>query len=237
MNDMNLTNDASLRNAASTDRPVGFWPLIPAAALLLQLLLNVFNHGINSVFEFVANFVLGMNLEYPWYVSYSMGRLLACVYVISAVLVFAKMSKGGNVLGKICLYAWAALRLLRILLDMGFLVSYQFIGNVDVASLFGSMARVLVLPIMILFILFLLLELFRTSTYKAPLIVALASAGVDVFFRLISALFSVFRGGGFFGAGITIGTGVAHNLSSILMIVAFVMLFLASRKLKQKAGA
>ena len=237
MHDMNLTNDASQRSAASVDRPVGFWSLIPAAALLLQLLLNAFSYSINSAFEFVANYVLGMDIEYPWYVSYFTGRLLACVYVVSAALVFVKMNKGGNIIGKLVIYAWAALRLVRVGSDMGFLVSYQFFRNVDVASLFGSMSRVLVLPIMILFILFLLLELFRTSTYKTPLIVALASAGVDVFFRLISALVSVFRGGGFFGAGISIGTGVAYNLSSLLLIVAFVLMFLASRKLKQNIAA
>ena len=228
MHDMNLTNDASQRSAVSVDRAVGFWPLIPAAALLLQLLLIVFNYGLASVISFVAGSLLGVATWYPLALARS---LVLCVYVASAVFVFAKMSKGGNMIGKISLYAWGALSLFGVVLNLAISTSYLF-DNYYVVKLFSIMADVVAFPTMLMIAIFYGMEIFRTSTYKLPLIVGVASLGLDFIGQVITFLRTVGVMWGLYGF-----TTALDRISLVLLIVAFVMLFLASRKLKQNIAA
>ena len=72
-----------------------------------------------------------------------------------------------------------------------------------------------------LLIAFLVMRLLKTSVYKIPLIVGLAGTVLELVFRLLNDLFATY-------------VGVMYKGNLLLMAVAFLLIFLASRKLKQK---
>ena len=223
-------NARTAMSDAKADRPVGFWALLPMAALLFVLFLNVFSKPINSVIEYLMDDVLripyilyntcGILFAEFWIVRYFTSVLTCCVYVASAAFVFAKMSRGGNKIATVCLYAWACLKLVGYVLGMSSIISHVFFQAAS-GMVLNAITGVIAYLSIFLLIAFLVMRLLKTSVYKIPLIVGLAGTVLELVFRLLNDLFATY-------------VGVMYKGNLLLMAVAFLLIFLASRKLKQK---
>lgn len=223
-------NARTAMSDAKADRPVGFWALVPVVALLFVLFLNVFSKPINSVIEYLMGDVLripyilydtfGIMFSEFWTIPYVTRALTCCVYVASAAFVFAKMSRGGNKIGTVCICAWAGLEVVNYIFGIYSVISLVFFQAAS-GMVLNAITGVIAYLSIFLLIAFLVMRLLKTSVYKIPLIVGLAGTVLELVYRLLNNLFAT-------------NVRVMYKGNLLLMAVAFLLIFLASRKLKQK---
>ena len=232
LQDGGCPNSAPHTNNGYADRPVGFWALVPVVALLFVLFLNVFSKPINSVIEYLMGDVLripyilydtfGIVFSEFWTIPYVTRALTCCVYVASAAFVFAKMSRGSNKIGTVCICAWAGLEVVNYIFGIYSVISLCFFGSRPLMA-FGAITGVMTYIAPFLLIAFLVMKLLKSSAYKIPLIVGLAGAVLMLVYRLLSGLHMA-------------NVSVLYEGHLFVMAVAFLLMFLASRKLAKKAS-
>ena len=186
-------DEVSRPSTAYTDRPVGFWPLVPVVA-------------------FGLDYLVDLSLL-PWWVY----PFSTCIYIVSAIITFAKIVKGGSRMNMICFYVWACSSLFVCFVNNleGFCGLPYYVMEAGVVR--GAIALIdeILLPV------FLVITFIRTSTYKIPLIVGFLGSLFDIAHSLS---FSILP------SSIRQETLYAHAL---LMAVSFLMIFFASRKLEK----
>ena len=207
--------------AAYVDRPVGFWALVPVAALMVSWLINFYGNWIVSSYGHSWD-------EYPFFLSI----LFTSAYIVSGTFAFAKMGKSRNKLSSICLYAWACLMLFVYICGTYVMtVHWIFISDLNIGD-FLNIANIIA---QVSLIAFLVLRFKKTSTYKLPLMVGLA--GVVV--RLVNILtccyyYGIFACNSIPQVGWHLLPLIIYWAHVLLMATSFVLMFFASRKLEKK---
>ena len=194
--------------------------LMPIGILLLILLINIFS---SKIYE-LCN---GWGWERPWILAVCMGNFLYIGYLVIASIVFAKISNNRN---KLC-SAWAIISLFTIL--------SEFVSGFDYDS-FGFLMTLRSLNIIadLLLIVFLIMQLEKTTIYKVPLIVGAIAESITLVNILLGTYVAYkqhIEAYLYENLGSLYKTqNITYYISTILMAATFLLFFLISKKTNTK---
>ena len=228
LQDGGCPNSAPRTNNEYADRPVGVWALIPVAVLLLSFALTCCN-------QWIVNLLYGLGVADAWVYTYGASVLIGCAFVISAAIAYAMLGKGGSKIGLILLFAWAVL--LLFLNCFGLIVTLATTGVIEVLQYPSAMAvingfiRLASIFAQILLFVFLVMRLIKTSAYKLPLIVAVVGVVLGLINTVASSILLALH-----QVEAMTFVQIASSGQTLVMAVAFLLMFFASRKLAKMAN-
>lgn len=209
----------NLNNSIINQRnDVGELALIPMIMLLLMLLINIFSGNINYL-------CCGWNWERPWILAHCVSGIFYLVYLATASFVFAKISNNSNKL----YMAWTIISSLSVLSDFIFISGFNYysLGYLLTLRILNAIAALLL-------VVFLIMEMRKTTVYKVSLFVGAIVESVILVNKLLGT-YVVYKPYVYANLeSLDKVQNIAYYAGTILMAATFFLFFLTSKKLTQK---